>query len=62
MLETRRSRIRFTIKSLKFSIDILLTALRARGVIELLTEMSTRELFAGSRARSPRMPDSLVAM
>jgi hypothetical protein len=58
VLQTGSSRVRFPVRSLDFSVDlILLAALRSTQV---LTEMSARNLPEG-QGRLARKPDNLPA-
>jgi hypothetical protein len=62
ILQTRRSRVRFTIRLLEFSIDLfLLAALCTVVSTQPLTEMSTRNL-SGSKTRPVRKADNLNAI
>jgi hypothetical protein len=57
MLHAGRSRVRFPIRSLDFSIDLILpAALWALGLTQPLTEMSTRNL-PGGKGRPARGAD-----
>jgi hypothetical protein len=61
MLQTGRSRVRFPIRSLDLSIDLILpAALWPWGRISL-TEMSTRNL-PGGKGRQAREADNLTAI
>jgi hypothetical protein len=62
MLLSGRSRVRFTLRSVDFSIDLILpAALRSWGPIHPLTEMGTRYLEdkGGRRARLTTSPPSV---
>jgi hypothetical protein len=62
MLQAGRSWVRFQMRSLDFSVDLLFTAaLLPWGSLKPLTEMSTRNL-PGSQGRPARKADSLPAM
>jgi hypothetical protein len=58
MPQARRSRVRFPMRSLDFSIDLIPPAL---GSIQLLTEMSTRNLPEG-KGRPARDDDNPTAI
>jgi hypothetical protein len=58
MLQAGRSRVRFPMRSLDFSIDLILPAL---GSTQPLTEMSTRNL-PGGKGLSERKADNLTAI
>jgi hypothetical protein len=56
MLQAGRSRVRFPMRSLDFSIGLILpAALKPRGPTQPLTEMSTRNLPPGKGGRSVRL-------
>jgi hypothetical protein len=62
MLQDGRSRVRFPMKSLDFSIDLNLPApLRLWGRLILLTKMSTRN-FPGGKEQPARKADNLTAI
>jgi hypothetical protein len=61
MLQAERSRVRFPMRSLDFSIDLILPAAVAVGSIQPLTEMSTSNL-SGGKGRSARGADNLTAI
>jgi hypothetical protein len=58
MLQAGRSRVRFPMRSLDFSIDLILPAL---GSTQLLTEMSTRNL-PGVKGQPARKANNLTAI
>jgi hypothetical protein len=49
MLQAGRTRVRFPMRSLDFSIDLILPAVLALGSTQPLTEMSIRNLPGGKR-------------
>jgi hypothetical protein len=63
MLQTGKSRVRFPMRSLDFSIDLILPAGRtmALELTQPLTEMSTRNL-PGGKGRPARETDNLTAI
>jgi hypothetical protein len=58
MLQAARLRVRFLMRSMDFSIDLILPAL---GSTQPLTEMSTRNL-PGGKGRPARNADNLTAI
>jgi hypothetical protein len=61
MLQAGRSRVRFPMRSLDFSLDILPASLWPVGSTQPLTEMSTRNLSGGKR-RPALEADNLSAI
>jgi hypothetical protein len=61
MLQAGRSRVRLPMRSLDFSIDLILPATLALGLTQPLTEMSTRNL-PGGKGRPARKADNLNAI
>jgi hypothetical protein len=61
MLQAGRSRVRFPMRSLDFSIDLILPAAMDLGSTQSLTEMSTRYL-PGGKGRPVRKADNLTAI
>jgi hypothetical protein len=58
MLQAERSRVRFPMRSLDFTIDLILPAL---GSTQPLTEMSTRN-FLGGKGQLVQKADNLNAI
>jgi hypothetical protein len=62
MLQAERSQVRFPMRSLNFSIDLILpAALWALGLTQPLTEMSTKNL-PGGKGRPARGADNFTAI
>jgi hypothetical protein len=62
MLQAGSSRVRFPLRSLDFSIDLILpAALCPRGSTQPLTEMSTRNLPGGKKLPA-RWADNIAAI
>jgi hypothetical protein len=61
MLQAGRSQVRFPMRSLDFSIDVILPAALALGSTQPPTEMSTRNL-PGGKGRPAREADNLLAI
>jgi hypothetical protein len=59
MLQAGRSRVRFPMRSLDFSIDVILLA--ALGSTQPITEMGTRNL-PGGKGQPARKDDNLIAI
>jgi hypothetical protein len=60
MLQAGKSRVRFPVRSLDFSTDLILPAAYGPGV-DSATEMSTRNIPAG-KGRAARKADNLTAI
>jgi hypothetical protein len=61
ILQAGRSRVRFPMRSLDFSIDLILQPHRGPGSTQPLTEMSTRNL-PGGKGRPAHKADNLTAI
>jgi hypothetical protein len=62
MLQAEKSRVRFLMRSLDFSGDLILpAALMALGFTQPLTEMSTR-ILPGGKGRPARKADNLTTI
>jgi hypothetical protein len=61
MLQGGRSRVQFLMRSLDFSIDLILSRTMALGLTQPLTEMSTRSL-PGSKGQATHEADNLTAI
>jgi hypothetical protein len=61
MLQAERSRVRFLMRSLDFSVELILSSRsRAMGSTQPLTEMSTKNI-PGDKGRPERKADTLTA-
>jgi hypothetical protein len=61
MLQAGRSRVRFSMRSLDFLIDLILLAALALGSTQPLTEMSTRNL-PGGKGQLAHKTENLTAI
>jgi hypothetical protein len=61
MLQAGKSRVRFPMRSLDFSVHLILPAAMALGSTQFLTDMSTRNL-PGGKGRPVSGADNLTAI